>query len=384
MLDDRPLRVLFVTSALEPGGSEGQLTELVARAHPELVHATVATLYATRSRRHLDRLETSSVPVYALAEGDSRRWQRVASATRRLPSLLRAVRPDVVYAWLEEAATVTVPVARAMRIPVVVSRRNVCGSSMERYPPLRAAIRRVEASAQLVTANSEAVRDEAIHRGIASERLRIVLNGHDLLPALEPPPAPPVRLGYLAHLRPEKGHLRLLEVLARLPRHLDWHADLAGSGPLQTAVREQVATLGLGDRVSLLGAVSDVRGFWADRHVAVLLSDHEGSSNTLIEAAMAGRPLVATDVSGNRSIVTRGTGVLVPLDDPGAGAASLAELIADPGLRASMGAAAHEQAAERYSMDRFVAGHVAVLHSAAQGSRSWRATPRWTPLRRSH
>jgi glycosyltransferase involved in cell wall biosynthesis len=366
MADARALRVLFVISSLEPGGSEGQLTELAARAHPERVDATVATLYPTTARRHLDRLAARGVAVHALSGGRGRA-RDLASAARRLTGLARGLRPDVIYAWLEEAATVAVPVARALRIPVAVSRRNVCGSSVERHAPLRVAIQRIEAAAQLVSANSDAVREEAIRRGIAAERIRVVLNGHVSLPPLAAPPDGPVRLGYLAHLRAEKGHLRLLAALERLPADADWHADLAGSGPEEAAVRRQIADRGLGDRVSLVGTVSDARAFWVDRHVGVLLSDHEGSSNTLIEAAMAGRPLVATDVGGNPSVVAPEAGILVPLDDPAATAGALTRLIADPRLRADMGAAAHRQAAERFSMERFVEGHLAALTSVADG-----------------
>lgn len=362
----RPLRVLFVVSRLEPGGTEGQLTSLLLRAHPEQIEATVATLYETRSRRHLDPLSHHGIHVHRLSAQPGRA-RGLATAARRLPGLMRALRPDVVYAWLEEAATIAVPVARALRIPVVVARRNVCGSSYERHAPLRVAIRRIEASAALVTANSEAVRDEAIGRGIAAARIRIVLNGHEELPALDEPAALPVRLGYLAHLRAEKGHGRLLAALQRLPPDLDWHADLAGAGPLESAIRDEIGRRDLGDRVSLVGVVADSRAFWAGQHVAVLLSDHEGSSNTLIEAAMAGRPLVATDVGGNPGVIAPGGGLLVPPHDSAAIADGIARVARDGDLRATLGAQARRQAIERFSMKRFVDGHVAALRAAAGG-----------------
>jgi glycosyltransferase involved in cell wall biosynthesis len=146
---------------------------------------------------------------------------------------------------------------------------------------------------------------------------------------------------------------------------LDWHADLAGAGPLEDAVRTQIARRGLGDRVSLAGVVTDSRAFWASHHVAVLLSDHEGSSNTLIEAAMAGRPLVATDVAGNPDVVAPAGGLLVPPGDSDAIAAAIARVIADRDLRTALGADAHGQAVERFSMQRFVDGHVAALAAAA-------------------
>lgn len=360
---DRPLRVLFVIGRLEPGGSEGQLTNLVLRTHPRRIDATVATLYPTTSRQHLDSLAELGVPVHALSS-DGSRARAFATVLPRMARLVGRCRPDVVYAWLEEAATVAVPVARALGVPVVVSRRNVCGSAFERLAPVRIAIRRIEAAATLATANSDAVGAEAIQRGIPSSRVRIVPNGHEELAPLDEPPSPPVRLGYLAHLRAEKGHLRLLAALERLPADIEWHADLAGEGPLEEAMRSEIARRGLSERVSLLGTIADSRAFWASHHVAVLLSDYEGSSNTLIEAAMAGRPLVATDIAGNPDVVAPDGGLLVPLNDSDAGAAAIERIIVDRELRATLGAHAHRQAVERFSMQRFVDGHVAALEEA--------------------
>lgn len=361
--EGEPLRVLLVISRLEPGGSEGQFTNLIVRAHPQRIQATVATLYPTLSRRHVDQIAQRGIDV-RIVSPHRVRARGLAVAFVRLMRLIRALRPDVIYAWLEEAATVAVPAARVLKVPVVVSRRNVCGSSYERHAPLRIAIRRLEAAATLATANSEAVREEAIRRGVAADRIRVVLNGHDELASLDEPPVPPVRLGYLAHLRAEKGHLRLLDALERLPVRLEWRADLAGAGPLENTVRAQIAHRGLGNRVSLVGVVTDSRAFWASHHVAVLLSDHEGSSNTLIEAAMAGRPLVATDVAGNKGVVEPSGGLLVPLDDAAATATAIERVIVDSGLRAKLGEQAHRQAVERFSMQRFIDGHVTALRLA--------------------
>ena len=363
---DDPLRVLFVIGRLEPGGSEGQLTNLLLRTHPDRIRATVVTLQPTRSRQHLDRLENCGVPVHVLTNGGGPA-RGLGVGLVRLARLMRALAPDVVYAWLEEASSLAIPVARGLRIPVVVSRRNVCGSAQEHHTGVRFAIRRIEAAATLATANSAAVRKEAVRRGIPGERIRVVLNGHEALTPLDEPPAPPVRLGYLAHLRSEKGHLRLLDALAHLPATPEWHADLAGAGPLEPPVRREIARLGLGERVSLVGVVADSRSFWARHHVAVLLSDHEGSSNTLIEAAMAGRPLVATDVAGNPEVVAPSGGLLVPPDNGAAISAAIARLVADSAVRGSFGAHAHRQAVERFSMQRFVDGHVDALEAAVGG-----------------
>jgi glycosyltransferase involved in cell wall biosynthesis len=113
--------------------------------------------------------------------------------------------------------------------------------------------------------------------------------------------------------------------------------------------------------VRFVGEVDDPRSFWAGHHVAVLLSDHEGSPNALIEAAMAGRPMVATAVGGIPDVLGPDSGALVAPDDPEATAAALTKFIEDADLRRRAGDAAHRHAVERFSMDRSVEGHWAAL-----------------------
>jgi glycosyltransferase involved in cell wall biosynthesis len=84
----------------------------------------------------------------------------------------------------------------------------------------------------------------------------------------------------------------------------------------------------------------------------------------LIEAALVGRPIVATDVGGVPEIVDASVGLLADPDDPGAIAAALARMIEDPALRERMGAAARALAGERYGMDAFVDGQCAAIDEA--------------------
>ena len=61
---------------------------------------------------------------------------------------------------------------------------------------------------------------------------------------------------------------------------------------------------------------------WREHHVAMLLSYREGLPRSLVEAAAAGRPIVATDVPGCREVVRDGKeGILVPLGDSRRGGA---------------------------------------------------------------
>jgi glycosyltransferase involved in cell wall biosynthesis len=96
--------------------------------------------------------------------------------------------------------------------------------------------------------------------------------------------------------------------------------------------------------VTLLGQVEDMAACLESVDLVVLPSYREGLPRSLIEAAAAGLPVIASDAPGCRDAVAHGeTGLLVPARDPAALAAAIGELCARPELRARMGAAGRQR-----------------------------------------
>jgi glycosyltransferase involved in cell wall biosynthesis len=92
----------------------------------------------------------------------------------------------------------------------------------------------------------------------------------------------------------------------------------------------------------------------AGADVALLTSANEGTPVSLIEAAAAGRPAVATAVGGVSDVVTPETGMLSAPGDHMALGAAIAELAGDPPRRAAMGAAAQRHVLNRFSVARLL------------------------------
>jgi glycosyltransferase involved in cell wall biosynthesis len=312
---------------------------------------------------HAQRLRELGVELIQQAPSGGPRPLRPLASIPRTFGVLRRLRPDVIYAWLEEASTTVTPAARALGVPVVIARRSVCGSAAEGQALFRIPIRWSEQRAALVTGNSQAVLDEAEARGVGRSRLRLTPNGHPPVAPLQPREGEEVRLGYLANYRPEKGHERFVEALSLVEAATPWRADLAGAGDQRERIEAMVGARGLGDRVNAGGPVTDVTEFWRERDVAVLLSDDEGSPNVLIEAAMLGRPLIGTDAGGTREVVPPEAGLLVS-HDPTAIAVALTRLIEDPALRRDLGAGARRHAVERHDLERSVLAHLQAIDDA--------------------
>ena len=171
-------------------------------------------------------------------------------------------------------------------------------------------------------------------------------------------------VGCVAHLLPVKGHPTLLEAVARCP----W-VDLKLAGrPLDEAyvqgLKEQIATLGIEDRVEILGPVADIPSFHHELDVCVLPTWAEGRMEgcpvALLEAMASGLPVVATEIPGAKDVIENGrNGLLVPAKDAEALAAALTELRFQP-RRQELGAGARERIESTYSLEREVAIHEAV------------------------
>jgi glycosyltransferase involved in cell wall biosynthesis len=208
--------------------------------------------------------------------------------------------------------------------------------------------------ADRVIAISNAVRDVLRSDGLASTRIEVVHSGIDLQEVRSAPPALiRAQLGLapnlplvvnVAALVPHKDHLTLLAAAALLHRRLpDLHWVIAGEGPLETQLRNQVHEMGLADRIHFLGQVSNARGVIAEGDLFVLTSREEGLGTSVLDAMALGIPIVATQAGGIPEMLGKGAGVLVPIGDAGGLAANVELLLHDQALRERIRAAARLQ-----------------------------------------
>jgi len=212
--------------------------------------------------------------------------------------------------------------------------------------------------------------DETIKQRIAPrEKLVLVGNGIQLdrfATDRSPDNNPPVVL-YVARMEAVKNHPMLFKAALILrDRGVRFKIRLAGDGELREEYQRWVADQGLGDHIDFLGYRTDVPDLIARASVCVLTSWLEGLPRAIIEAAAAGRTVVATDVVGTRSVLRDGeTGFLVPYGDAGALADRLEQLLSDESLRERMGnrarAFALQNFDERVVVDRIKAVYEEIL-----------------------
>jgi glycosyltransferase involved in cell wall biosynthesis len=177
----------------------------------------------------------------------------------------------------------------------------------------------------------------------------------------------------VASLHERKGHAVLLDALALLAaRGVEPLCLAAGTGPEGDALQDRARSLGITGSVRWLGQVADVRPVLAAADVVVMPSLAEGLGVAAIEAMAAGRPVVASAVGGLPELITDDVqGLLVPPRDAGALATALERCLADPALRARLGAAGESRAAA-FSTAAMARGTVSVYERALASRRAGR------------
>ena len=159
-----------------------------------------------------------------------------------------------------------------------------------------------------------------------------------------------------ARLTRWKGQGVLLEAMAQLGNKPEGDAVAVlvgdGGGAWRQTLVARAATLGIGDRVRLVGHVDDMASALLLADVVVHAStDAEAFGRTVIEAQAMGRAVIAADLGGPRETVEQGvTGWRVPPGDPAALAAAIgAALALPPEARAAIGEAARRQVLAHYT-----------------------------------
>ena len=141
---------------------------------------------------------------------------------------------------------------------------------------------------------------------------------------------------------------------------------ICGTGPFLSKLENEIQRRGLNGRVLLLGRVkrSKLIQLYQNATIHVVPSHYEGLPTVLLEAMSCGLPVVATNIGGNREVISNGSnGFLVPPKNPKVMGEVILKLLDDEGLRERTGKAARKTIENYYTWDKIATNFVAIYES---------------------
>jgi glycosyltransferase involved in cell wall biosynthesis len=371
-------KVLVLIKGLGLGGAERLLVDSLPFLNREQFDYHIGYLLPWK---HLlvRELEMAGIPVHCLggasvANGEAHRgrtgsWAAVTllpGALRRLLTLQRRERFDVIQADLPMAGILARLVGRWLAVPVVYTEHNL----QERYHTLtrwaNAATygwnRRVLAVSTEVARSIERfgllrrTRVVTVPNGVPVESVRLEAALEGAARAELNIPNKNLVVGTVAVFRSQKRLDNWLQVAAYIAaRRSDVTFLLVGGGPLESAIRARIVALGLKHCVRTPGFRPDGRRLMSVMDVYLMTSEFEGLPIALLEAMTLGKPVVSTPVGGIPEVLKTGTaGLLAPVGAIGELGDCVLRLLDDAALRARMGRVGAARVESEYHVRRRV------------------------------
>lgn len=305
------------------------------------------------------------------------------ASVRALAALFRRERIDVVNSHMFTSIVYGTAAARRAHTAHVATMHGTGRetSALRR----RLALRWAFARSQGAIAVSSALRDELrTLLGTVAARMRVVANG-----------VPPVagsravvrgELGIrddellvvaIGNLFQNKGHQLLLDALEPLAPAIPWRVAIAGrEEDAAPALRASIAERGWGARAHLLGPRGDIANILAAADIYAMPSLREALPMALLEAMMAGVPIVASAVGGIPDVARHEQeALLVPPGDSAALGAMIARLAANETLRSRLAGAARARVERDFGVETMTAAYEAVYHDAVHALSPVRRRP---------
>lgn len=216
-------------------------------------------------------------------------------------------------------------------------------------------------------ANAQSIADSHIKTlGIKKEKISVIYRGRSVPETCWKPGAEIRKFISYGRLLERKGFQEAIPAFSKVVKQYpNCTLTIYGEGPFRAHLENQISELGLKEKVILPGKISDPHCLLQlpTAHCFIFPSWYEGFSGALVEAMMAGIPIIASDISMNLEAVTENENALIfPFKDVKGLTKKMIFAIENPDLMAKIGNAARLQAIERFDIEKIAKDYEEVLN----------------------
>jgi glycosyltransferase involved in cell wall biosynthesis len=374
---DTRIRVLRIIARMNVGGPAVQITSLMRGLDPSLFNHKLITGYCQDNE--IDYLETSAKDVFVERVKGLGRGVNLFSdlfAIIRIIKVIRRFKPHVIHTHTSKAGALGRVASilsghKSKRIHTFHghllngyfnSNKTMLYIYLEKFFSLF--------TDKFICVGTK-VREDLIYAGIAKLEKFIVFP-----PGVETPstyerllaanhlnlPADKVYCLFLGRITKIKRLDRLIDVSLILKNNnVDVTFLVAGGGDLFKEVKERSERLNL--PVIFLGWQHDLAALFSLADILVMTSDNEGTPLSVIQAQLAGVPVISTDVGSTSEILLDGVSAYLTKLEPKDIASKIEHLVHNPKERIKMGQAGKTFALEKFSPERLVSNHAELYKS---------------------
>lgn len=322
------MKLTFVTSTLHAGGAERVISLLANSFCQKGYEVEIVCI-----NKHLVFYPIDEKVKVWFAE-DEVKSPSILKKLLWLRNHIKNDRPNVVIAFMLEVYCVTLASLIGVSVPVISSERidpHFFGRAkgLLRWLLLRR-------TTHLVV---QTVRIKDFYSAKLQSRTTIIPNPvtdkvFSLAPILKQKRI--IAVGRLAY---QKNYPMMFRAFAKVHHDFpDWQLVVYGNGPQKEEIRGVIERLGMEGHIILAGKSDHVVEEMNKSSLFVMSSDYEGMSNALLEAVCVGLPVISTDVSGAKDLITEGVnGYIVPVGNERALTLALSSMLSSPEKMDEMG-----------------------------------------------
>ncbi len=354
------IKICYIIGQLIKGGAEGQIYQLVKGIDKEKFCPIVISL--SQSGYWANEIRKLNIQVVELQRRKHKEFTRLF----KLIKLLKTIKPDIVHTQMFIANSYGRVAAIFARVPIIIGH--------ELSLPLRGKDKNIYSVyidkllslfSHGIICNSTMASNILIRKYYYNaKKVFTVHNGiviSDFLKGISPnshKKSAQKMIGIVARLAPVKNHLFFLDmakIILDTVQKKDIKFLIVGDGPLRRDLEEYSKTLGIKNYVIFTGERNDIPELMQEMDIFVMTSIYEGIPNTIMEAMMAGLPVVSTDVGAISEIVDNGeTGFVCPSHDINIFAKKVISLINDENESRRMGENGKKKILCEYGMEKMV------------------------------
>ncbi|RYD56672.1 MAG: glycosyltransferase family 1 protein [Sphingobacteriales bacterium] len=363
-------RILFILDTLEVGGAEKSTLEI--SKYLKDIEPVVCSIFKGDALKR--DFESAGIKLIQL-NIDS--YLYLFPAVKALKKIIEKEKPDVVHATLARAELVARVALKNSKIPLVGS---LVGDTYnaERYTelskPARVKLKMFQYLDQITAKRvdvflsiSQFLKDSYVNKlGLPAAKIIIVPRGRHITEADKPAdrfePFLFLSVGRLIQLKGQADIIKAIAIVKQ--KYPQVKLKIAGEGPWRAVLEQTIKETGTADNVELLGRVNNVDEWLARAQFFVFGSYYEGQGGAVVEAMLAGKAIIASDIDVVKESVNDGrSALLFKVKDVENLAEKMIWAIEHPGEMAQLSVNAYAEAKEKFDIINIVRKHEEVYTS---------------------